>query len=312
MQIFTNPTLNPPFFCSQCTTKLFFSLKMQVLHLTLYFSSLIIISITLCQIPWCLCAVDDENYYQHCNSSFDCANLKNLSYPFWGSENRPDYCGHPDFKLECNNGKFAEININSESYQVLEVSESNHSLRLVRTDFFDNVCPNSLRNNTIGFSLFDYGSDSLNLTLYYDCPSSSSSSPFSLPDILSTQFNCSINGTEMVDYFTIENKLENVDSLEWEMMGECNSSVIVPILESQVPVLERNLSVENLKAAINNGFSLEWNASNSLCDVCQNSDGICGYKPSSILEFTCYCRDGSFHPSTCRSSKYISIYILVF
>ncbi|KAF7811287.1 LEAF RUST 10 DISEASE-RESISTANCE LOCUS RECEPTOR-LIKE PROTEIN KINASE-like 1.4 isoform X1 [Senna tora] len=263
---------------------------MQLLRLTISVSFLII-TITLCQIPRCFCSVG-EKYYTDCSSSFDCGNLKNLSYPFWGP-NRPAYCGHPDFKLSCS-GEVAEITIMFESFRVLEVNNSDYSLRVVRTDFWNNACPTLIMNNTIYCTLFDYGSDSYNLTLFYDCPSSL---PLSLSDsdVPSTQFNCSINGTEMIDYFMTGDMLESAD----EIMGTCKSTVIVPILESHVKVLEANLTVENLKAVIDNGFGLKWKANNSQCYDCQKSGGHCGYDLSSE-GFTCFCRDGSF-PSTCRS-----------
>ncbi|KAJ1391449.1 Wall-associated receptor kinase, galacturonan-binding domain [Sesbania bispinosa] len=260
------------------------------------FFPFLITTIILNQIPKSSSA--DNVQYLKCSSSFNCANLKNLSYPFWGST-RPQYCGHPAFKLECT-GEVARVTIMSESYRVLEVSDSNHELKVVRNDYWNNICPTTLKNTTLGCSLFDYGSDSQNLTLYYDCPSPT----FPLPDSFSPQFNCSINGTQMLNYFVMESILENAEtsvSLS-EIMGTCKSRVIVPILESEAKVIETNSTVENLKAALDNGFGLEWNANNSLCDECQNSGGHCGYDPSS-REFTCYCKDGTF-PSSCRSGEY--------
>ncbi|XP_020218609.2 LEAF RUST 10 DISEASE-RESISTANCE LOCUS RECEPTOR-LIKE PROTEIN KINASE-like 1.4 [Cajanus cajan] len=224
-------------------------------------------------------------------SSFQCANLKNLSYPFWGSS-RPQYCGHPAFKLQCT-GEVAMITIMSESYKLLEVNHSDHRLRVVRNDYWNSTCPTSLRNITLGCTFFDYGSDSQNLSLYYDCPTP----PFPQPGSFSPRFNCSVNATQMINYFVVESMLENAESSE--ILGACKSRVAVPILESEAEVLETNSTVENLKVAVDNGFNVEWNANNSLCDECQNSGGHCGYNPSSS-QFACYCKDGSF-PSSCKS-----------
>ncbi|KAI4346908.1 hypothetical protein L6164_007771 [Bauhinia variegata] len=248
------------------------------------------------RVPMSLCSSNEQ--YLNCSSSFDCANLHNLSYPFWGSQ-RPEYCGHPAFKLECSD-EVAEITIRSEKYRVLKVSDTSHSLNLVSTEFWNNTCPTYLGSNAIDCSLFDFGSDSKNLTLYYDCPSP----PFSLQGGYPTQFNCSINNTEMVNYFMLESIPENAETSfsASEFMGACKSEVLVPILESQAKVLGTNSTVENLKAALSSGFELEWNANNSLCHDCQNSGGHCGYSPSSG-EFTCHCRVGSFH-SKCQSGKY--------
>ncbi|CAJ1843472.1 unnamed protein product [Sphenostylis stenocarpa] len=258
---------------------------MQLLHGT--FFSILVITITLNQIPTS-CAGDV--HYSKCSSPFHCANLKNLSYPFWGFT-RPPYCGHPAFNLQCT-GEVATLTFMSESYRVLEVNNSDHRLKLVRTEYWNNICPTSLRNIDIGCTFFDYGSDSQNLTLYYDCPS------FPQSDSFSPRFNCSINGTQMINYFVIESMLEYAESSE--ILGTCKSRVVVPIFESEAEVLRTNSTVENLKAVLDNGFGVEWNANNSLCDECQNSGGHCGYNPSSS-EFACYCRDGSF-PSTCKNS----------
>ncbi|KAL3568321.1 hypothetical protein D5086_030972 [Populus alba] len=66
------------------------------------------------------------------------------------------------------------------------------------------------------------------------------------------QFPCNINATEMTGYFTAF----------------------------------ASLSVLGL----NEGFGLEWNAFNSLCDTCQLSGGQCGYNQTTTA-FTCYCKD---------------------
>lgn len=195
--------------------------------------------------------------------------------------------------------KIAKITIMSHVFKVLEVSDSSHTLTVVRNDYSNNACPTRLMNNTIDSIHFNYGSDSQNLTLLYDCPSPT----YSLPYVLPTQFNCSINGTEMINYFIWESFLENADSSGSfsEPIGTCKTKVIVPILESEARSIQTNSTPENLMAALSSGFGLEWKADNSLCDNCQHSGGHCGFDPTS-LEFTCYCKKGSF-PYTCGSGK---------
>ncbi|RZC24059.1 LEAF RUST 10 DISEASE-RESISTANCEUS RECEPTOR-LIKE PROTEIN KINASE-like 1.4 isoform X2 [Glycine max] len=138
----------------------------------------------------------------------------------------------------------------------------------------------------------------------------------------------------MINYFVTESMLENAGSSEilgtyksrvvsYESLNLVTASVInfksldilwfairyssqkfwkfVQILESEAEVLETNSTVENLKAALENGFGVEWEANNSLCGECQNSGGHCGYDPISS-EFACHCSDRSF-PSTCKSGS---------
>ncbi|XP_058737570.1 LEAF RUST 10 DISEASE-RESISTANCE LOCUS RECEPTOR-LIKE PROTEIN KINASE-like 1.4 [Vicia villosa] len=233
-------------------------------------------------------------------SSFDCANLKNLTYPFWRSS-RPQYCGHPNFELQCKE-EFATITIMSQNYRILEAVDSVHRLKIVRTDYWNNVCPTIPKNTTLGQTFFDYSSDPHNVTLYYDC----SYTPFPLLDSLSPQFNCSINGTQMVNYFLLESNLVNDEGSVSESIGTCKSRVIVPILESEAERMVTDSSMENLKRAIDNGFEVEWNANNSLCHECQSSSGHCGYDPNS-KDFTCFCKDGSFPHSCSRSGEYLML-----
>ncbi|BFG25360.1 hypothetical protein CerSpe_116340 [Prunus speciosa] len=64
----------------------------------IYFLLVITSTIYLLYVPRSL-GVDDEQYL-NCGASFQCANIPNIGYPFWGSS-RPDYCGYPEFKLNC-------------------------------------------------------------------------------------------------------------------------------------------------------------------------------------------------------------------
>ncbi|KAI5428187.1 hypothetical protein KIW84_033261 [Lathyrus oleraceus] len=242
------------------------------------------------------CFCNDGAHATSCHSSL-LPSTKNLTYPFWRSS-RPQYCGHPNFELQCKD-EFATITIMSQNYRILEVVDSVHRLKVVRADYWNNVCPTNPKNTTLGRNFFDYGSDSRNLTLYYDC----SYTPFPLPDSFSPQFNCSRNGIQMVNYFLLESNLENGKGSVSESIGTCKYRVIVPVLESEAEKVVTNSSVENLKGAIDNGFEVEWNANNSLCHECQSSSGHCGYDPSS-KDFTCFCKDGSF-PHSCRSGEYL-------
>ncbi|THG16622.1 hypothetical protein TEA_025974 [Camellia sinensis var. sinensis] len=49
----------------------------------------------LIHIPLFVHATDEQ--FLNCSKTFQCANMQNIDYPFWGG-NRPDYCGHPGFQ----------------------------------------------------------------------------------------------------------------------------------------------------------------------------------------------------------------------
>ncbi|KAM1478125.1 hypothetical protein ACFXTO_039878 [Malus domestica] len=35
-----------------------------------------------------------NSQFTECSQPYDCSLLKNISYPFWGGNNRPRHCGH--------------------------------------------------------------------------------------------------------------------------------------------------------------------------------------------------------------------------
>lgn len=242
---------------------------------------------------------DHDQYYLNCSTPFHCSNLKNIQYPFWGS-NRAEYCGHPKFKLNCT-GEVPEISIMSQSYRVLDLNHSTRTLKVVRKDYWTDVCPKILLNTSLDPSLFTYTSNTQDLTLFYACP------PLSLNYTVPNQFNCStLNGkNSVISYFVTENfwrrNLTESKVLFGEVSGTCKDSVVVRVMDSAAGSLDASSSVNNLIEAVNYGFSLDWDANNSRCDSWQWSGGVCGYDSSSG-DFTCFCEDRSYG-STCASES---------
>ena len=241
--------------------------------------SLMVITITLIHCPTSLCA-EDEQY--NCSTTFQCGGLKSLSYPFWGS-NRPEYCGHPGFWLDCNNN-FPLINITYMNYRVLDINNTFRTLKVARTDYWETICPVELGNTTIDFNIFSYTS-STNLTLYYDCPSTP---PNSIPDLTTTygQFYCSMNNTNFTNYYAKDTR--NTQNSSISSIGVCGYSVDLPILQSAGPTYTTEATVT---AAIDGGFMLEWKANNTQCDECVGAGGLCGSDPTTKA-FACHCASG--------------------
>lgn len=229
-----------------------------------------------------LCDDDEEEKYLNCNSSLNCFRYSNLGYPFWGP-NRPDYCGHPSFKLTCEDG--VEIEIESIAYRVLEIDTNTQALTVARIE--NNTCPRYLKDSTFDSNIFYYSSNTQPLKLLYDCSS--------LPAKLPGRFSCNINSTDYVNLIVTQDT--NSDSLN---NVRCNHGVDVAISQSEMQTLESNPSEDNLIKALETGFELHWRIDNSLCYQCQDSGGQCGSKPS-LGEFTCYCLDGAFK-TTCGST----------
>ncbi|XP_050258873.1 LEAF RUST 10 DISEASE-RESISTANCE LOCUS RECEPTOR-LIKE PROTEIN KINASE-like 2.1 [Quercus robur] len=254
--------------------------------------SLMIVTITLIHCPTYLLA--DNEQYLTCEAPFNCSNLVNLSYPFWGS-NRPNYCGHPSFQLDCSSNS-PQINITYMNYRVLEINNSSRTLKVARTNYLDTICPAAFVNTTIDNNLFSYTLGDMYLTLYYNCRTPLAA----LPNLVFYQFNCSINSsTEFFNYYTQSSQTFLAIS---NLTGACNYWVNVPVLQSAVPTAT---TYDALTAAIDSGFMLGWDASNSQCDTCLEAGGLCGSDPTTS-SFACHCTNGTFASgcSTASTSKH--------
>ncbi|KAJ6861340.1 hypothetical protein NC651_037427 [Populus alba x Populus x berolinensis] len=231
-------------------------------------------------------ANDDERYV-NCSNSFDCGDIKGVGYPFWGS-NRAEYCGYPELKLNCSDQDL-EITIEKLTYKVLGIDYQARTLSVARKDYAENICPTLILNTTWIPNLLNYTSDDQNITIYYGCPTQGA--PTALP--LVPQFPCYINATEMTGYFTTVANFSVLGSSASNLisyLASCSYSIKVPVRESALRQFFSPPNVTQLLEGLNQGFGLEWNASNSLCDTCQSSGGQCGYIQTTTA-FTCYCKD---------------------
>ena len=244
------------------------------------------------QVPILLC-VGNENYVV-CSKPFQCGNIQNVSYPFWGGD-RPDYCGQPGFELTCQ-GDEPQIAIMSVSYKVIEINMDIQAFTVARTDYLQNLCPQHLVNTTLNFSILSYAWNLENLTLYYDCTRIAN-----LSSGFPSQFNCTNNGTDVLNYYVTASAFGNLSAEVKDGLGSCHSNVIVPAFYTAVQAIESNPTPETLILPLGNGFGLKWDATiASKCEKCNDSGGRCGYNKS-LSQFTCYCSDHT-DASTCLLS----------
>ncbi|XP_015888148.3 LEAF RUST 10 DISEASE-RESISTANCE LOCUS RECEPTOR-LIKE PROTEIN KINASE-like 2.4 [Ziziphus jujuba] len=229
----------------------------------------------------------DNEKYHNCGKLIECGNIRDIGYPFWGLGNtRPDYCGPPNFQLSCIN-HVLHITISSQDYRVLDIDVVKHELRLVRKDYWNNVCPHTeLHNTTLDdmFSFFNYTLDTEYMTLLYDCK---------VKIGMLNYFNCSTSGRDTVNYFLTElitqNNLRKATAVHTSFYGNCKESVVVRVFQSEAMVLQNDTSSlkDKVIKAVSSGFGLKWDANNTLCDACEGTNGRCGYNPVSG-EFVCY------------------------
>nr|GME05251.1 LEAF RUST 10 DISEASE-RESISTANCE LOCUS RECEPTOR-LIKE PROTEIN KINASE-like 2.1 [Ipomoea batatas]GME19364.1 LEAF RUST 10 DISEASE-RESISTANCE LOCUS RECEPTOR-LIKE PROTEIN KINASE-like 2.1 [Ipomoea batatas] len=152
----------------------------------------IIITLILIQAPTTFCENNGTSpgEYITCGKPFNCANAEGIGYPFWGG-NRPAFCGHPGFELNCRND-FPEISIQSVQYRIFNISNHAQTANIARNDLLNNICPLHLQNASLDFNLFNYvPSGYHNITLFYGCTVKNRVSIHRNPDVLFNLFNCS-------------------------------------------------------------------------------------------------------------------------
>ncbi|GKV16745.1 hypothetical protein SLEP1_g27341 [Rubroshorea leprosula] len=139
---------------------------MHPFHLPWSFFFFIIITFVLIHAPKFASPVDE--HYLNSKGTFACGSIENIGYPFWGSD-RPDYCAFPGFQLNCSD-LTPDVRVMSATYHVLGINNENRLLTLAGTDYLDNLCPTFLINTTLNPDLFEFTSDSQDISLYYRCP----------------------------------------------------------------------------------------------------------------------------------------------
>lgn len=171
----------------------------------------------------------DEHYLNCLGSGFQCVNLKNISYPFWEG-NKPEYCGHPDFKLNCSGSlNAAEITIMSKKYRVLETNQTAHALRVDVEDFYEAyICPAYPAHNLsfIGTIFSDHPPDNQDLTIFYNCRMSINASTE-----IYTSYQCN---TEDVFNFILTDELRLQDQTAngiplSNVIRTCNGSAVIRV-----------------------------------------------------------------------------------
>ena len=254
----------------------------------------IIITLLFVHVPTSVLAIDEK--YEKCIAPFRCGNM-DISYPFWGGD-RSEYCGYPGFKVDCNSD-VPQITILDRTYRVLEFKRDLKIVSVAIHDYSGNNCPTTIGNSPLNFTIFDYSLDTQNISLYYGCPTPSANEPLEM--LLLYQFSCSTGETNTgtVNYLFPYNGIVSAHSAYFETCTSRN--VQVAVWRSTVESMSRDPAVSaNLNQVLGDGFGLRWIANNSLCDTCENSNGVCGYD-SDTSEFTCYCPDQPY-PSTCPPS----------
>ena len=248
-------------------------------------------------------AYNDERYDSCAPINSTCGFLQEMiTYPFWKPNDLPQYCGHPDFKLDCQ-GNTLVIEIVNQTFSVLDIDYKANTLTLLNPQFSsdDDPCPRTqsqLTNTTLDLTLFNFTSGSQNATLYYDCIDAKHEK------IMPYNFTCPSSDHPVRGYstpvfkhglgfFVLDEKSED------EVEKDCGLEVYVPVLKTEVLRLLNGSST--ILGVLNKGFEVKWMIDTRNCKECLDSGGRCGYN-STLDEPVCFCPNGAYS-TNCHESR---------
>lgn len=229
--------------------------------------------------PLSLTTAEYEHRFENCrDGTFKCGDIT-AGFPFHGGD-REQECGRPDLELLCDhNTNTTKLEIHSVWYRVLQINPDRQILRISNEEVINKgICQRPFRDAdwNLDSPVLTPGPDSATVTLFYDCPSSTSSGlPF---------FPCSNNN----DYSNVSVAIANDNNIHPE---DCSGRVDVLILRTSWERLCNRSS--DLKGALEKGFDVQWRKEDAeACGKCESSGGACGFYSFGDPGFLCHCPPG--------------------
>ncbi|XP_058722466.1 LEAF RUST 10 DISEASE-RESISTANCE LOCUS RECEPTOR-LIKE PROTEIN KINASE-like 2.4 isoform X2 [Vicia villosa] len=221
------------------------------------------------------------NSYSTCKEqSYNCGDITNVFYPFWG-QNTSTYCGAGSLFYLNSNKNVTTILLFSQNFTVLDINTEKYTIKLKRTDLSQNLC--SPQFDDIGFSsspLFHYLPQVKIIYIYFNCPSTFSQL---LPiDSICGYQNQAFDSTHYDD----------------NLSRDCERHIQVPAGEDFST--EKNyFQRDELLSGLDKGFEVNYNVSGECLACLGNQEGDCRFKNINDFESSCYyCPDGSHASST--------------
>lgn len=213
----------------------------------------------------------DGESYKSC-APFRCGDFTNISYPFWSTNNHQNYCGHPNFGVDCEHGNLT-IEIKSQKFHIIDINQTSQVLRIARLDLwsYDSAtiasCPKKYINVILDSEFFNYTSNYEKYTLLYECSSLLDPYSSSLGSEVSQTISCLVEDEPRDAYVVSSAKVADFIDLG------CKNNITIPGLNSSF--LEDSDSVANV---LDEGFEVKWSGvEEDICDGCMKSGGRCGY-----------------------------------
>ncbi|KAK5802935.1 hypothetical protein PVK06_030568 [Gossypium arboreum] len=229
---------------------------------------------------------DHSPPYGDCRSSFECGILKEISYPFWG--NQHSHCGRQGFELQCQPHEYPVINMENQTFIVLEIEQNSQWMKLARSDIWNGSCP--LLDTQLNHPPFSFSATGIrNLSIFHSC------------QVVSTI-------SEQAYNFSCTNKNGSIgyDYVLWEAFTGpaklCYLKFTVPVLITAYDQLVyRSLT---LKEALNEGFIAVYHfEEEEFCRKCRTSRGTC-VRSMNATQVLCFCDNGRLQKTPCLKHGY--------
>ncbi|KAG6627500.1 hypothetical protein CIPAW_15G133000 [Carya illinoinensis] len=258
----------------------------------LLISFFIILTVLLLPPSYC---IDDDLFYMEC--AYNCGSFRNIPFPFWIDDDRPDNCWHKDkeYELKCPNNEYPVLQFDELKFRVLNFIQFTSRMTIARVDLRDNLCPEKRLTTVLDYTWYDYSSTVKNITLFYNC---------SRPSLPGIRFECSPGARNISNYF-VDDSWPGINRTEFTELCD-PTTVKVPVSNSTF-FNDHEDSLDGatlLMKALEKGFEVEYNQSLMVaCSGCELSGGRCGSNITS--QFVCFCRDGGQSPFLCSDGMHI-------
>ncbi|KAJ4841502.1 hypothetical protein Tsubulata_033673 [Turnera subulata] len=215
----------------------------------------------------------DDGGYSECKKPFDCGLLQNLSYPFWGG-NRPQYCGHPAFRLLCQEGQYPSIagDREPEQFRLVGADPNRKVMKVEPIDPEQYICPQNPENKTLNPSFLSFiDSDLHSLNLFYNCTDSSDKPG-------TVRIGCLGWGGS---YFGFE----RWPTVSGQYPPMCNVTIRIPVPGDAVDGLQKR-GMPAVEGLLGEGYNLSYlyGSAPTICQGCTSSGGVCGSNTAKVVE----------------------------
>uniref|UniRef100_A0A453DUT7 Protein kinase domain-containing protein n=1 Tax=Aegilops tauschii subsp. strangulata TaxID=200361 RepID=A0A453DUT7_AEGTS len=220
-----------------------------------------------------------------------CGDLR-ITYPFWLGGRHPPECGYHAFRVTCDHraGSKALLQHSVSTYQILDISYQDSSLRIKNVELSDGMCNPKLHANAssnLGLAPFGISAANQELFFLYNC-SALPPPPTWAPMYCATGSKRPLNNS-----FAWLAGAYKLDDISRQVHWNCTASMM--------PVLGyKGATGLDYQRLMEDGFLLEYTAGD--CAACMESRGICRTNITNDI-FECHCPDGFSSSNICAIMK---------